>query len=751
MKERRPEDLSSLSMLELFRAEAEAQTAVLIEGLLELERSEAPEQNLELLMRAAHSLKGAARIVHLETGVRIAHAMEDCLVAAQRGPGRLGKAQVDALLRGTDFLVQLSKQTEGELSSWEESHAAEVLELAAQLGPGVDGPAAAAPAEPSVPVAPLEVQPVPENRRQSPERVLRLNAENLNRLLGLAGESLVESRRWRPFSDSLQRLRRLQGEIAGSLELLQNELDGAASPERMRAQLAVLGEKAATCQQYLAERIEEIESFDRRSGQLSQRLYLEVLRTRMRPFSEGVRRLPRMVRDLARALGKQVRLEILGEATQVDRDILERLETPLAHLLRNAVDHGCEMPEERVKAGKAPEATIQVEARHRAGSLTVTVCDDGAGIETDRLRQAIVQRNLATPAAAAELSEQDLIDFLFLPGFSLAERVTDISGRGVGLDIVQSMVKSVHGRIRVSQERGRGARFLLQLPLTLSVMRALLVEVANEPYGFPLGRIERALKLTREDIRSLEGRNYFTLRDEQIGLITAHDVLECGEPKPAAEPIPVIVIGEPGSRYGLMVDRFMGERELVVQPLDSRLGRVRDIQAAALMEDGAPVLIVDVEDLTHSIDEMVSGSNGVPALHPIPIFAAPQPKRRRILAVDDSLTARELVRKILNAGGYEADLAVDGLDAWNCIRKGRYDLVITDVEMPRMDGIELARFIKKDPGLQWLPVLIVSHRDRADDRWRGLDAGADYYLTKGSFDEDALLRAVRDLIGEESP
>jgi two-component system sensor histidine kinase and response regulator WspE len=235
-----------------------------------------------------------------------------------------------------------------------------------------------------------------------------------------------------------------------------------------------------------SERLQELDLFDRRSAHLSQRMYLEVLRTRMRPFSDGVRRFPRMVRDLARAVGKQVRLEIIGENTQVDRDILERLESPLTHLLRNAVDHGCETPEQRQRAGKSPEGTIRLEARHSAGMLLVTVTDDGAGIQTERVRETILKRKLAAPAVAAGLTEAELLEFLFLPGFTLKETVTEISGRGVGLDVVQNMVRNVRGNLRLSTQPNRGLRIQLQLPLTLSVLRVLLVEVAGEPYAFPL-------------------------------------------------------------------------------------------------------------------------------------------------------------------------------------------------------------------------------------------------------------------------
>ncbi|MBE0545582.1 MAG: hybrid sensor histidine kinase/response regulator [Verrucomicrobia bacterium] len=578
------------------------------------------------------------------------------------------------------------------------------------------------------------------------DRVLRLTADNLNRLLGLAGESLVESRWLRPFSDSMQRLRRMQADLERTLEGLRLSLDGENLSEGSRARVNELFQQASENRQYLAERLQELDSYDRRAAHLSNRLYLEVLRTRMRPFGDGTQRFPRMVRDLARSLGKQVRLEITGEEIQVDRDILDRLETPLAHLLRNAVDHGCETPEERQRAGKHAEAIIRLEARHSAGMLQVIVSDDGAGLDPERVRRAVAARRLTASSVAERLNENELLQFLFLPGFTVKDTVTEISGRGVGLDIVQNMVRSVRGSVRVTSQPGRGMSFQLQLPLTLSVLRTLLVDVGGEPYAFPLAQIGRTLRLPREKVETLEGRHHFKLGERQVGLLAAHQVFDTGQPQPYGAELPIVVLGDRHSTYGVMVDRFLGERELVVQPLDPRLGKVKDISAAALMEDGSPVLIVDVDDMVRSIEKLIVSGNlaGVPG----GAFDTGVRKRKRILAVDDSLTVRELERKLLENRGYQADVAVDGMDGWNAVRTGVYDLVITDVDMPRMDGIELASLIKRDPQLKSLPVMIVSYKDREEDRMRGLEAGADYYLAKGSFQDETLLQAVRDLIGE---
>jgi two-component system sensor histidine kinase and response regulator WspE len=496
----------------------------------------------------------------------------------------------------------------------------------------------------------------------------------------------------------------------------------------------------------LGSRLDDLELFDRRFFNLSKRLYQEVLDCRMRPFADGVHGFSRMVRDAARGLGKDVRLEIVGESTPVDRDILNRVEAPLGHLLRNAVDHGIESPAERRQAGKAAHGTIRLEARHSAGMLLIEVADDGRGIDLARLRRAIVTKQLTSQDVADQLTEAELLEFLFLPGFTMKETVTEISGRGVGLDVVQTMIKEVRGSVRIVFQPGEGTQFQLQLPLTLSVLRTLLVEVAGEPYAVPIGRITRALKVPREKIESVEGREHFTFGDQQVGLVTAHQVLGLEASRPAGDELPIIILGDKTNRYGIVMDRFLGERELVVRPLDPRLGKVKDISAAALMPDQSPVLIVDVDDLMRSIENLVSGGRLAHVWRGGTATAAK--KRKRVLVVDDSLTVRELERKLINSKGYEVEVAVDGMDGWNAVRTGHYDLVVTDVDMPRLDGIELVTLIKKDARLHALPVMIVSYKDREEDRRRGLEAGADYYLTKGSFHDETLLRAVADLIGE---
>ena len=752
-------DLSQSSMLDLFRMEADGQAQALTLGLLALERDPKAADQLERCMRAAHSLKGAARIVGLSAGVSVTHAMEDCFVAAQQGLITLQQGHIDELLRGVDLVQQMSRTTEQDMNRWEAQRRGEVEAFLDGMNRVSASPAAAREfsAEPQKTEEPrgppdkdhAETVFGSELDEGAEARVLKVTAENLNRLLGLAGESLVESRSFKSIADSLLRLKHLQYEVHRALDRLREQLPQQQLNDHARTALTEAQQRVLDCRQFLTQRLAEIDNFDRRATHLSHRLYDGTLACHMRPFADGMQAFPRMVRDLARELGKQLRLDIAGQDTQVDRNILERLDAPLGHLLRNALDHGIETPEERLAAGKPAEAVLSIEARHSAGRLQVTVSDDGRGIDLERLRAMVIDRKLSTAETAARLTDAELLEFLFLPGFTMKESVTDISGRGVGLDVVQNVLKRIRGTVRTSTRRGQGTRFQLELPLTLSVARTLLVEVGAEAYALPLAYIKHALKLAPDDIELLEGRPHFNLSGRSVGLVTAHQLLGAAPPQAAADWLAVVVLGDATHSYGLMVDRFLGERELVVHPLDPRLGKIKDVAAGALMEDGSPALILDVEDVIRSIEKL-AGAGGLSGVAP----AAPGAggvKRKRILVVEDSFTVRELERKLLVNGGFEVEVAVDGMDGWNAARTGQFDLVITDIDMPRMDGIELVTLIKKDPHVKSLPVMIVSYKDRPQDRRRGLDAGADYYLAKGSFHDEALLHAVVDLIGAGQP
>ncbi|GBE91083.1 hybrid sensor histidine kinase/response regulator [Nostoc cycadae] len=740
-------DLSQMSLLDLFNMEVKTQVVVLNNCLLALETNPDPKSELAALMRAAHCIKGAARIVQIEPAVTLAHVMEDFFSGAQVGKVNLTADCVDLLLQGVDMLQNIADNPN--LQQGNHPHIQSLVSAIANISNAVTIPAII----PQVKI----LQPTPQRESLQPEitpealvstqnRTVRVSTDNLNRLMGLAGETIVANKWLESFTDSFLQVRANQIELSQLVTKLQELLSDRQIDQHIQEHLSTVHQKSSECTHLISDRHNELESFSQRFGNLAHRSYREVIATRMCAFAEGSQGFPRMVRDLSRQLGKRVKLEIKGKSTLVDRDILERLEAPLTQLLRNAVDHGIESPPERLAQGKPEEGTIVIEVVHRAGMLLITVSDDGQGIDIEFLRQEVVKQQLVNADMAIQLTEAELMEFLLLPGFSTTQTITEISGRGVGLDIVHNTVQEVGGTVRAVSQPGKSMSLYLQLPITLSIVRTLLVEIGDEPYAFGLTRIEQVLMLAKSDIATSENRPFFLLDNQPVELISARQVLELPASVVNPDSLAVVVISDRLNHYGLVVDRFIGEYTLVVRPLDPRLGKVPNISAAALMDDGSPVLIIDVEDLVRSIAKVVASGQ---------LSQINQAKRqtstktyKRILVVDDSITVREMERKLLENHSYQVDVAVNGMDGWNAVRGSDYDLVITDIDMPRMNGFELTHHIKTHAKLKQIPVIIVSYKDRQEDRIQGLEAGADYYLTKSSFHDDTLLQAVIDLIGQ---
>ncbi len=722
-------DLSSFSMLDLFRTEVENQVSTLTQGLLLLEKDPTSVKIIESLMRAAHSIKGAARIVQIDQAVKVAHALEDCFVAAQSGKTVLKPEQMDILLQGVDLLTQIASLAENDLASWQELHSNEVQQLIA----GITSPASGAPSqqETSKP-EPAAFPTVAEKPVETDTRTVRIQAENLNRLLGYAAETSVSANWLQEYAESLRALKNQHNEYLRTLNRLLETTDRTQD----LSAFAGIQESAEDLNRLIADRHSELETYSRRAVNITKRLYREVLHSRMRPFGDCVEAFPRMVRDVSRKLGKKIRFEISGKSTKVDRDILEKLEAPLNHLVRNAIDHGIGTPEERAAAGKPEEGALRIQAAQKAGMLHVAISDDGRGVDFEKLRLKLLDRKLVTEEMAGRLSDQEMLEFLFLPGFSTASQVTELSGRGFGLDVVYNMVRDVGGTIHAKSAPGFGMTFLLQLPITLSVVRTLLVEISGDIFAFPLSRIDRTLIVSLEELFEKDGCTFVRWNDQDLAVVSASEILELLTPLEDG-PCFVIVISDALSRYGVIVDRFLQQKELVVRPLDSRLGKIKNIQAAAILEDGAPTFILDVQDMVRSIDHLLKRDSG-------PVQSEAQ--RKRILIVEDSITVRETEKKLLESNGFEVNATVDGMDGWNALQTARYDLVITDIDMPRMNGIELTSRIKEDASLKAIPVLVVSYKDRDEDRKAASSAGANLCLSKSSFQDDSFLNAVARLL-----
>lgn len=734
-------------MLELFKAEIETQIKSLIEDLLAYQRNREEVRLLDSLMRSAHSIKGAAKVFSFNAIVKLAHVLEDCFIAAKEKQVFLDDDLAELIFKSLDsireIIHQSSHEITGKLNKEQENldRFAEEIKTVIQTGMSIKY------------ISPKldELEPVQEDKSKNlgeehADRILRMTAENLNRLMGLAAESMVETRWLRPFCDSLLRLKIANNKMFIQMEYLKNSLGNYFFNDVTNTHYHSLMHTMHEYQNELSDRLADLEMFITRHSNLTDRLYGEVIESRMRPFADGVDAFPRMVWETAKHLKKKVRLEIKGKSILIDRDILEKLEAPLAQILRNAIDHGIETPDERLAIGKPQEGLIKLEASNRAGMLGIIVEDDGRGINLADLRKKIVEERLATEDMVLNLTEQELLQFLFLPGFSTSYQVTDISGRGIGLNIVQTMLQEVGGSVHIENRPGKSLSFHLELPLTLSVMRALIVKVGRCILAFPLARIEQAVSIKKNDILKIENREFFSYLGTNVGLVWVSQLLNIQIESFIPPMLSIVVIRSRSNLYGLLVDEFLGEKELVLQDTESHIGKIPCVSAGSVLENGTPVLIVDLEDIIELTDKQLNAGK----LYEMD-YQEGQPlstHQKRILVVDDSISVREVECRLLKNRGYAVDSAVNGADAWNAVRLENYDLVVTDVDMPRMNGIELIRNIKNDVRLKSLPVMIVSYKERENDRIQGLEAGANYYLAKSTFGDEALIQAVIDLIGE---
>lgn len=592
-------------------------------------------------------------------------------------------------------------------------------------------------------------------RKTNDDRFVRVYSESLNRILGLSGEVLVQTRLIRPFISELQKIKREFLEINTIKEEIYQRLFDYEIEDDVKSKFndsSVLLDKILSM---LLEHIQNFDNFSRRVEITADKLYNETISTRMKPFEEGLSGFTRMVRDVSKKLNKNVELVIKGKNTKVDRDILEKLESPLNHLVSNAIDHAIESPEERERLGKPKVGRITLDAKHTAGMLLISISDDGKGIDKDSLRRKVAERKMTTMEVASRISDNELYAFLFLPGFSTKDKISEISGRGVGLDIVASSLNEIGGTIKVDSEVGVGTTFTMELPLTLSVIRSLLVEVAGQTYAFPISKIERALTVNKNEILTIENNEYITYENDNIGIINASQIFGINYEKSSSNIYNIILIKDrlkrysnedKPNKYGIVVDKFIGQPDLVLLKLDKRLGRIPNISNGAILEDGSPTLVVDIDDLVSSIESILKFGK----IEKISLKEniIKEYKTKKILVVEDSLTVREVERKLLENRGYKVTVAVDGIDGWNVLHRGEdFDLIISDIDMPRMNGIDLVKKIRTEEKFKEIPIMIVSYKDREEDKLKGLEAGANYYLAKSSFHDDTLINAVEDLIG----
>jgi two-component system chemotaxis sensor kinase CheA len=473
-------------------------------------------------------------------------------------------------------------------------------------------------------------------------------------------------------------------------------------------------------------------------------LLADMKKVLMFPFSSLLEILPKIVRELSRDNGKEVDLVIRGEEIEIDRRILEEMKDPLLHLIRNCIDHGIESPGERRVKKKPPRGTITVEVSSRDNRVEVIIADDGAGIDLDRVMAVVLKLGSVPRQKAEELTDRELLPYVFQSGVSTSAIITEVSGRGLGLAIVREKVEKLGGTVSLETSPDTGARFRIVLPLTVATFHGVLVRLGERIFVIPTMHVEKTVRLEQQDIKTVENRETIHLQDEAVSLARLADVLELPPTAKAAASgmIQVIVLTAAGTRIAFLVDEVLNEQEVLLKSLGRQLSRVRNVAGVTIIGSGEVVPILNVSDLLKSAVKF-----SAPAARP----AAPAEQqwpidhKLSLMVVEDSITTRTLLQNILEAAGYDVVTAVDGLDAITKLKGAEFDMVVSDVEMPRMNGFDLTTQIRADKRLAELPVVLVTALESREDRERGIDAGANAYIAKSNFDQSNLLEVLRRL------
>jgi two-component system chemotaxis sensor kinase CheA len=476
---------------------------------------------------------------------------------------------------------------------------------------------------------------------------------------------------------------------------------------------------------------------------ISDDLQDKIRNVRMQPISSLFDQFPRMIRDLSRSQEKNIRLEIMGEKTEVDRHVLDALKDPLTHILRNAVDHGIEPPAHRKQKGKKEQGMISLKASQKGSTIVIEVIDDGRGIDMESVREQAVLKNIVPEQKAKALSKRELTELIFYSGLSTQTQITDISGRGVGLDVVRRNLEKLQGQILVESEPDKGTSLALTVSLSLATSQVLMVKVDGELLAIPCTTVERILKVYPEDIGQIEGKPALVVDNEALPLFSLAPLLDFSDTVPSShdeEKISVVVLSVAEKRLTFRVDELLETREIVIKNMGQQLRRVRNLSGATILGDGQIVMVLNVADL------MKSAQHGSAYLRPVDIAPAPQ-ERKRILVVDDSITTRTLEKNILENAGYQVLVCADGQEAWECIQSEPFDTVVSDVDMPRMNGFQLAEHVRGDDRFKSLPFILVTSLESRADKIRGMEVGADAYIVKGTFDQKELLDTIERLIG----
>ncbi|MEO5898812.1 MAG: hybrid sensor histidine kinase/response regulator [Ilumatobacteraceae bacterium] len=722
--------LSIADIRGLFATEAEQRLSRLGQLVLDLEQQ--PDNGGDLIgeiFREVHTLKGSAAVVGFDAVAGFAHELEGRLEQLRSGAVVSNPVIVDALLVAVDRLgvmitASVAEDAEG-MGDEDGAQAAALVGLASAFHATTPVPPSAPPTTPVPPEAPPPARLHPVNGPPAnvplvnvpPVTVPPVTVPLVNVSPGTVPRRLVVEREGGTVMVPIGRLDELVRMV------------GEASTGLLRVG-RVLTDR-------LGIRPDDVSEFGELARVLNE-LQDRAMRTLMVPVSTITEQLQRAVRDAARSLGKDVRWEVRGESTELDRNVLHQLADALLHLVRNAVDHGIESPEGRAAAGKPAQAVVRLHAMQLGSEVIIAITDDGAGIDIGRVRE----RALRMGVDATDLSDDEALQLIFRSGLSTSTFVSDISGRGVGLDVVHASVEAARGRVEVRTTRGVGSEFRVVVPITLAVLDCLLVETSGQRFALPLHRIAVARAVDPATELHVEGRRAILFDGRPVPVTDLAEVLDLPV-VPGAISTHVVVNGTVG-RHAFAVDALVGQRDVVIKALSPLVARVDFIAGTSVEPDGSILLVLDPLALIER-----ARRDGKRSIN-VPVDAVGVQRRGTVLVVDDALTVRELQRVILERAGFDVRVAGDGVDALEQLQGEPVDLVLTDVEMPRMDGFELTKQIRSRPALANTPILILTSLVSDTDRQRGMDAGADGYIVKSAFDEHGLLAAVDRMIGTAS-
>ncbi len=750
-----------------FQEETEQYITILNKGFLEIERNAFTPEIITEMMRTAHSLKGNSMMLGLTPISETAHIMED--IMGEIGKGKLPTAgePVDALFAGLDAIQTSLRSLVHNGTMQDISHIITRLKTALahqppapaepiqapeptppaspQLPPPVATPPPPAPTPNPSPQAVAAPKKTPPKKNKAVDEAIRIKTSKLDKLVSLVEEMILNQR------ESEERVRLLRNMIVNTkqIQLIWHQTRQKISDKSETHHVQELNESIKTMNTDMKMLFKEFKNITAHGALIMQGLQQDIMEMRMLPLSTIFDAYPRAVRDLARQCGKKINLVIRGADTPLDKSIIEEISDPMVHLVRNAVDHGAETPEVRLAAGKSETATIEITALQQGDHVTIKIQDDGKGIDANVIRNIAIQRGLIDETKASALSDKEIIQFILEPGFSTAKKVTDISGRGVGMDVVKKAVESVKGQIFIETRQGKGSVFVLNLPLALAITRALLIRAAGETFALPTSAVRETIRITPSQIHQIVDKNVIRLRGQTIPLVKLSSLLRLkGQDQfVSMQAFPVVILKSQTQIIGVIVDEILEELEIVLKNLGGHLTNIKTVAGATILGGGAVIIILQalhLEELAR--DRSGSVFNLTEDKQPPPTVLPEALAGHRILLVEDSFNIREMQKMILEASGYSVDTAPNGADGLALALDNDYDLVITDVDMPVMDGFELTEKFKHSEKGKKTPVIIVTARESSEDHERGKRAGASAYMEKAAFDQGTLVETVQHLI-----